>query len=162
LNTAADIITKATGLGLTLALAESCTAGLASSLLVEIPGASKVLWGSFITYTVQAKAVLLGIDPALIQRYGAVSGETALAMARGALQKSGADLALSITGLAGPEGDGSGQPVGTVFIAQAWNKQNRAGDSQVYKHYFEGGRNTVRQAAAEAALTHLISLLDNF
>ena len=132
----------------TLAAAESCTAGLVADRLARVPGASRVFWGSFVAYAVDAKVRLLGVDPALISRHGAVSRETALAMASGALEKSGAHMAVSVTGLAGPEGDGSGQPVGTVWIGIA----RRGLPPEAVACRFAGDRNAVRAAAAREAI----------
>jgi len=144
--------------GETLCAAESCTAGLVSSFLGKVPGASKVLWGSFVVYTVDAKVKLLDVPNALIEREGAVSRPVALAMAEGALAKSSASWAFSITGLAGPS-DGSTQypAVGTVWIAVA----NRTGSgmpssSEAKVFQFEGSRIEVQEAAAVAALQELL------
>jgi PncC family amidohydrolase len=136
----------------TLAAAESCTAGLVADRLARIPGASRVFWGSFVTYAADAKERLLGVDPALIRRHGAVSRETALAMASGALEKSGAHIAVSVTGLAGPDGDGSGQPVGTVWIGIA----RRGLPPEAVACRFAGDRNAVRSAAAGEAIAELL------
>jgi PncC family amidohydrolase len=135
-----------------LVAAESCTAGLVADLLAGVPGASRVFWGSFVSYTVNAKERMLGIDPGLIRRFGAVSRETAEAMARGALARSGADLAVAVTGLAGPEGDGSSVPVGTVWIAVA--RRDGGGETAVFK--YDGSRNEVRAFAASEALGMLL------
>jgi PncC family amidohydrolase len=136
----------------TLAAAESCTAGLVADRLARVPGASRVFWGSFVAYTVDAKARLLGLDPALVRLHGAVSRETALAMASGALEKSGAHIAVSVTGLAGPDGDGSGQPVGTVWIGIA----RRGLPPEAVACRFSGDRNVVRNAAAGEAIAELL------
>jgi PncC family amidohydrolase len=132
--------------------AESCTAGLAADLLARIPGASGVLWGSFVCYTPEAKAAMLGLDRGFIGRYGAVSRETARAMAQGALDKSGAEAAAAVTGLAGPGGDGSGEPVGTVWIATAL----RGEAAEAVRFQFDGSRNEIRARAAAAALEELL------
>jgi len=142
------VIHKLSAKSYSLALAESCTAGLVSSLLAEIPGASKALWGSFVCYTKEAKVSLLGLDSDALVKYGLVSEETARAMAAGALQKSGADLAASVTGLAGPEGDGSGVPVGTVWVATAL----RGAQPKAREFHFTGSRNAVRLRAATTVL----------
>jgi PncC family amidohydrolase len=139
----------------TLALAESCTAGLGADMLARIPGASKALWGSFVCYTVDAKVRMLGLDRAEVERTGAVSGETALAMARGALEKSGAHVAGAVTGLAGPGGDGTAVPVGTVWIALA----DRGGKCGARLFHFEGSRNGVRNAAAAKLAEELLNFL---
>jgi PncC family amidohydrolase len=152
---AAALVRRLEGLGKKAAAAESCTAGLAADLIARIPGASRVFWGSFVTYTIDAKIRMLGIDGALIQKFGAVSRETALAMAEGALEKSGADCAFSVTGLAGPGGDGSGLPVGTVWIATALT----GGETRASAFRFSGERNEIRAAAAKKAITELLSRL---
>ncbi|MDR2184404.1 MAG: nicotinamide-nucleotide amidohydrolase family protein [Treponema sp.] len=142
------VIQKLKAASLSLVAAESCTAGLVADLLAGVPGASGVFWGSFVSYTIDAKRRMLDIDPELIRRFGAVSGETAGAMARGALTKSGADLAVAVTGLAGPGGDGSPVPVGTVWIAVA--RRDGRGETAVFK--YAGSRNEVRASAASEAL----------
>jgi PncC family amidohydrolase len=142
--------------GETIVLAESCTAGLAADLIARIPGASAVFWGSFVCYTPAAKTRMLGIGNDLLEKYGAVSRETACAMAEGALEKSGASLALAVTGLAGPGGDGSAVPVGTVWIAAAI----RGGRTEAVVVHYEGTRNRVRISAAAAALEEAMKLLD--
>jgi PncC family amidohydrolase len=142
---AGRLIRAASERGLRIVLAESCTAGLAASLLAETSGASRVLWGSYVTYTGEAKMGMLGVDSVILEKYGAVSRETALAMAEGALRESGADIAASVTGLAGPGGDGSGKPVGTVFIA---GLRRPGGPAEEREYRFSGSRNAIRCAAA--------------
>jgi PncC family amidohydrolase len=136
----------------TVAAAESCTAGLVADLFGRVPGASRVFWGSFVTYTVDAKLKLLGLDSGELERHGPVSGETARAMALGALEKSGADYAVAVTGLAGPGGDGWGSgtaaPVGTVWIAVV----DRGRVPRAYRFGFQGPRNGIRKEAALEAL----------
>jgi PncC family amidohydrolase len=139
----------------TVAAAESCTSGLAADILARVPGASKVFWGSFVTYTVDAKVKMLGIDRSLIEKYGAVSRETACAMVKGALEKSGADYAFSITGLAGPEGDGSPLPVGTVWIGLG----AKDGVPYAEEFHFSGLRNEVRISAALKAVEEMLKLI---
>ena len=99
-----------------MAFAESCTGGLASKRLTDLPGASAVFPGGIVTYSNEAKTELLGIDPELIEEKGAVSPEVALEMARSVRKKMGADTGIGITGVAGPDSDEKGNPVGTVFI----------------------------------------------
>jgi PncC family amidohydrolase len=140
----------------TFAAAESCTAGLVADLTARVPGASRVFWGSFVAYTPEAKRRMLGVDEETLSRHGAVSRETACAMAGGALERSGACLAAAVTGLAGPEGDGSSVPVGTVWIACAL----RGGEPCAEMRRFSGSRNEVRLAAAEAVLRKLLNLLN--
>ena len=141
--------------GKTMAAAESCTAGLVADRIAAVPGASRVFWGSFVTYMTDAKAVMLGLDRDALVKNGAVSGEPARAMAEAALLKSGASLAVSVTGLAGPSGDGTSVPVGTVWIATALP----GGPPSARVFHLEGGRETVRRAAAEAALREALDRL---
>ncbi|MDR2068918.1 MAG: nicotinamide-nucleotide amidohydrolase family protein [Spirochaetaceae bacterium] len=147
---ALELIEKLSSASLSIALAESCTAGLAADLLVQVPGASRVFWGSFVCYSIDAKQRMLGLDGGLILRYGAVSRETACAMAEGALARSGVDLAAGVTGLAGPGGDGS-VPVGTVWIGVA----GRGCKSRASVFHYTGSRNEVRLAAALDTLREL-------
>jgi PncC family amidohydrolase len=149
------VVEKCAALSLRVVLAESCTGGLAADLIARVPGASRVLWGSFVAYTPEAKTAMLGIDPALLAQYGLVSRETALAMARGALERSGADLAVSVTGLAGPGGDGSPLPVGTVWIGFA----GPLGASGAELFHYAGDRPAIRNAAAAGALSVLVQYL---
>jgi PncC family amidohydrolase len=136
---------------LCIALAESCTAGLAADLIARVPGASRVFWGSFVTYTEEAKAAMLGLDLQSIRKNGAASRETALAMAEGALAKSGVHASAAVTGIAGPGGDGSGVPVGTVWIATAF----RGGRTEAAVFHFEGTRGDIRRASAEKTIEAL-------
>ncbi|MCL2151698.1 MAG: competence/damage-inducible protein A [Oscillospiraceae bacterium] len=108
--------------GTSLATAESCTGGLLSKRLTDIPGASNFFFGGLVTYSVASKTTLLGIDPLLIKEKHAVSREVALAMADGARSGLGADIGVGITGLAGPDGDGSDVEPGTVFVALTTNE----------------------------------------
>jgi len=149
------LIQKLKSLSLTLALAESCTAGLVSSLLADVPGASAVLWGSFVCYTREAKISMLGIDSRSLDAHGLVSGETARAMASGVVQKSGAYLAAAVTGLAGPEGDGSNVPVGTVWTAAVYNGET----AMAREFHFTGSRNSIRLRAAIAVLELINNVL---
>ena len=151
---AQETIQKLNGLSLTAALAESCTAGLVSACLADTPGASRVLWGSYVCYTKEAKISMLGLDGILLSANGLVSRETALSMAAGALQKSGADIAAAVTGLAGPDGDGSNIPVGTIWIAAAM----RNGEASAKEFHFTGSRNIVRMQAAIAVIESIYNL----
>ncbi|MDR0628106.1 MAG: nicotinamide-nucleotide amidohydrolase family protein [Treponema sp.] len=149
------VISRLAAASQTIALAESCTAGLAADLLAQVPGASQVLWGSYVSYTEAAKIAMLGLDAGILRRYGAVSRETACAMALGALQRSPADIAAAVTGLAGPEGDGSPVPVGTVWIATA--VRGMAVEAQVFQ--YAGSRQEVRSAAAGTVIKELLRRL---
>ena len=104
---------------LRIATAESCTGGLLAASLTEIPGSSAVMERGFVTYSNEAKTEMLGVDPSLLARHGAVSEEVALAMAEGALARSRADIAVSITGIAGPGGATPGKPVELVHFGLA-------------------------------------------
>jgi len=145
---AVSLVNKLKELSAPIALAESCTAGLISGLLANVPGSSKVLWGSFVCYAKEAKVRMLDLDENMLASYGLVSRETACAMAQGALQKSGAVIAASVTGLAGPGGDGSCTPVGTVWAAVAGKETETA----VMEFHFSGSRNEIRLSAAIAAM----------
>lgn len=133
--------------GKTLVTAESCTGGGIGTALTAIPGSSEVYKGGIISYTNEVKEKLLGVDEELLTSCGAVSGEVAAAMAEGVRQRLCADVAVSVTGLAGPGGDDYGNPVGTVYIGYA-----DANDTQVERFLFSGDRETVRMQAIRAAL----------
>jgi len=156
-KTAEALVYKLKERSLTLALAESCTAGIVSALLAGIPGASEVLWGSFVTYTKEAKVSMLGIEEKIPETFGLVSKECACAMAAGVLRKSGAGIAASVTGLAGPAGDGSNVPVGTVWTAAVLRTDAalQNGEITAKEHHFTGARNEVRISAAIAVLEML-------
>jgi nicotinamide-nucleotide amidase len=143
--------------GLKIVTAESCTGGLVAMVLSEAPGAAEFLEGGFVTYTPEQKCVALGLDALLIEQHGAVSAEVADAMARGALECSAADIAVSVTGVAGPEPDERGNPVGLVYFACA----RKAGKCLGAKcEYGDIGRSRVRYAAASEALA-LITRIAN-
>ncbi len=141
---------------LTIATAESCTGGLIAGALTEIPGASDVVTSGFVVYSNQAKIKLLGVRPLLITHHGAVSEEVARAMAEGALERSGANLVVSCTGIAGPSGGTREKPVGLVHIAAA-----RKGEDTLWEECRFGniGRSEVRMRSVEAALKLLVQLL---
>lgn len=135
---------------LTVTCAESCTGGLLAGRLVNVPGVSDVLKFSVVAYSNKAKRKLLGLRKPLLQKYGAVSAQTAEEMSRGAATLTKADVAVSITGLAGPEGDGEDKPVGLVYIAV-----NVKGDVTVKEYHFKGNRAKIRESAVTAALVLL-------
>ena len=133
--------------GRTLVTAESCTGGGIGAALTAIPGSSEVYKGGIISYTNEVKQSLLGVDNTLLDRVGAVSAPVAEAMAQGARLALHADIAISVTGLAGPGGDDYGNPVGTVFVGYA-----DLGKTRSQEFYFSGKRDSIRMQAAEAAL----------
>lgn len=139
--------------GRRIATAESCTGGLIAGCLTEIAGSSDVVDRGFVTYSNEAKTELLGVSPALLEHPGpgAVSAEVAVAMAKGALKSSKADVAVSATGIAGPGGATEGKPVGLVFLGWA----RRGGPARAERHVFPGDRTAVRLATVEAALALL-------
>jgi nicotinamide-nucleotide amidase len=141
--------------GWKLALAESCTGGMIASLLTDVPGSSDYFLGSVVSYANDAKEGFLGVDPETIRRFGAVSPETALAMAGGALERFGADVAVSVTGIAGPDGGTPEKPVGTVHFGLA----ARGRHAVTKKRLFGGDRSVVRRASAIQALELLRRLL---
>ena len=143
----------------TLAVAESCTGGLLGSKFTEVPGASAVFVGGWITYSNEMKSSQVGVPPSLIAAHGAVSHHTAEAMARGALDRAAADFALSITGVAGPDGGSPDKPVGTVWIALA---ARHGSDTPVVSRRFNmggGDRQSVREWSARAAMMMLFLYL---
>jgi PncC family amidohydrolase len=156
--TAESLVRRLGGGSRTLALAESCTAGLVADLLARVSGASRVLWGSFVCYTAAAKIAMLGLDRERLARHGLVSGETAGDMALGALEKSGASLSAAVTGLAGPGDDGSGTALGTVWVALAEAGLSGAGLIGAGEFHFEGSRNEIRMRAALAVLEELVRI----
>jgi PncC family amidohydrolase len=156
-KTAVVLIQKLKELSLTLALSESCTAGMVSSLLACVPGASAVLWGCFVCYTKEAKVSMLGIENEYLAVNDLVSRETASLMAEMTLKKSDACIAAAVTGLAGPLGDGSNIPVGKVWLAVAGNDRV----SMVKECFFKDNRNIIRIRAAIAVLEAILSILPN-
>lgn len=149
---AAALLARVQPRGLTLATAESCTGGLVAAALTAVPGSSAVFLCGYVTYATAAKQAMLGVDPALIATHGAVSEAVARAMAEGARQRSGADLAVSVTGIAGPGGGSADKPVGLVHLAAA----ARGGAILAERRLFAGDRAAVRAAAVAAALSLLM------
>jgi nicotinamide-nucleotide amidase len=146
---ATDLIARYRSAGLMAATAESCTGGLIAALLTEIPGSSTVLERGFVVYSNAAKQDLLGVPAETLARHGAVSRETAVAMAEGALRASRAEIAVSVTGIAGPDGGSEAKPVGLVHFACA-----RRGKPTVMREERFGdiGRAAVRLASVKVGL----------
>ena len=128
--------------------AESCTGGLISGALTDVPGSSEAVFGGYITYANEAKSGMIGVDRELIRQQGAVSEQVARAMAEGALKTSGAAVAIAVTGIAGPGGGTEGKPVGLVHFAYA-----DAGKTiHVEKRFGDIGRQNVREETVKTAL----------
>lgn len=136
-----------------LATAESCTGGGVAQVITEVPGSSAWFERGFITYSNFSKQEMLGVEQALLEKYGAVSEQCACAMAEGALHQSKAQYALAVTGIAGPNGGSAEKPVGTVCFA--WAARNQPTQSLLKK--FDGTRKEVR---AQAVVTVLVGLID--
>ena len=143
--------------GLKLATAESCTGGLVAGALTEIAGSSDVVDRGFVTYSNKAKQQMLGVPADTLRTYGAVSQQTAEAMARGALGQGGADIVVAITGIAGPGGGGPDKPVGLVHFAAA----SRSGKlSHAEMRYGDIGRSEVRHKSVLQALAMLKAMAE--
>jgi nicotinamide-nucleotide amidase len=143
---------------LKIAAAESCTGGLLAASLTQLAGSSDVFERGFVTYSNEAKVAMLGVPPSTLERYGAVSRETAEAMAKGAIAHAPVDLAVSITGIAGPAGAVAGKPVGLVHFAGA----SRGGRLVHQERRFgEIGREQVRAASVLEALAMLREMAEN-
>ncbi len=139
-----------------VATAESCTGGLICGALTEIAGSSAAVDRGFVTYSNEAKNELLGVPKDLIEKHGAVSKEVAIAMAEGALARSNADVAVSVTGIAGPGGGSPQKPVGTVHIAVA--AKDRPTD-HLHCWFADNGRQSIRLATVRTALTSILNAI---
>lgn len=140
-----------------LVTAESCTGGMIASIMTEMPGSSRIFDRGFVTYSNEAKTEMLGVPSKTIETFGAVSKETAIAMADGALQAtSKSQISVSVTGIAGPDGGSAEKPLGLVYIAIG----SLDDDTVVFKHQFKGDREEVRDQAVAAALEHLIESIE--
>ena len=138
-----------------LATAESCTGGLIAKCVTDLPGSSAWFERGWVTYSDRAKRQELGVAAGLLKRHGAVSEPVARAMVRGALRNSRADVAVAVTGIAGPDGGTADKPVGTVWIAWGWREGT---DPRVvsWRYVFDGDRDSVRRQTAATALKGLI------
>ncbi|WP_446653962.1 CinA family protein [Blastomonas sp.] len=154
---AARVVAENAAAGRKVVLAESCTGGLVCAAITEIPGSSEVLERGFVTYSNEAKIESLGVSAELIDTFGAVSVAVAWGMARGALKHSDADVAVAITGIAGPGGGSESKPVGTVVFACALRGQNENDISAEQKNFDPSlSRAAIRQEAAMVALELLL------
>jgi nicotinamide-nucleotide amidase len=140
--------------GWQISCAESCTGGGIGYAITEVSGSSKWFERGFITYSNQAKQDMLGVSPVTLERYGAVSAQTVEAMAAGAAKGAGAQCAIAVSGIAGPEGGSADKPVGTVWFAFALEQQQLA-----EKQQFSGSRQQVRQQAVDYGLSRMCTLL---
>lgn len=154
MSLASDIIARATQTGKTVTTAESCTGGMVAAALTDIAGSSAAFERGFVTYSNRAKSEMLGVSPATLDAFGAVSEEVAREMARGALQSAGADVAVAISGIAGPGGS-EFKPEGRVCYALATHD----GLTSVTIEHGALGRANVRRAATEQALTMIRAAL---
>lgn len=141
-------------LGWSLATAESCTGGLIGHRLTNVPGSSEYYLGGVIAYANTVKISQLGVSSATLERFGAVSRETVLEMAAGVCQRLGAQIALSVSGIAGPGGGTAEKPVGLVWIGLSAPTVQQA-----WQYFWPGNRLQVKEQAAEQALTQLLSIL---
>lgn len=149
---AADLLRTASH---SLALAESCTGGMIASRFTDIPGASGFFHMGFVTYSNRSKEVFLDVPGEVIAAHGAVSAEVAELMARGARRRAGVSISLAVTGIAGPEGGTQEKPVGTVYIALAWDD-----GVLVRRHLFQGDRGAIREQTCNKALDLLVGFLE--
>ncbi len=152
--TAEKLVAQMRASGLRLATVESCTGGLVAGAITSVAGASDVFDRGFVTYSNAAKTAMVGVDSELIVREGAVSREVAIAMAEGGIHHSAADLAVAITGIAGPGGATPTKPVGLVHIAVA---RRGGGTVHLKRTYGDIGRARIRDAAVDDALALLVS-----
>lgn len=142
--------------GRRIVLAESCTGGLVAAAITEIPGSSEVLEAGFITYSNAAKQKLIGVGSEVLETFGSVSVACAWQMAQGALAKTGADVAVAITGIAGPDGGSDRKPVGTVVFARAEKGADPRDVVADSRHFDVEGRGAIRLQAALCALDLLM------
>lgn len=152
IDAAAKLLDELRRRGMTAATAESCTGGLIAAALTHVAGSSDVVDRGFVTYSNAAKSELLGVPAELIALHGAVSEPVARSMARGALERSSADIAVSVTGVAGPGGGSAEKPVGTVWFGVA----RRGGAERTQRRVFEGDRGAVRLATVRHAFALIL------
>jgi len=143
--------------GENMAVAESCTGGRVLARLTEIPGVSAALWGGVVSYSDESKTALLGVEADLVRKYGAVSAEVVRAMACCVQKKSGANWAVAVTGIAGPDGGSAEKPVGMVWIGCC----DSNGNNSVQLRRIRGDREEVQRQAADEVLKMLLGMIDN-
>lgn len=150
------VVTENMAAGRKIAVAESCTGGLVSAAITSIPGSSATFEAGFVTYANEAKMNMLGLDSNILETFGAVSVATAWGMAQGAIERSTADIAVAITGIAGPDGGSEHKPVGTVVFAQARRGANPDDIVADTRQFGDLGRSEIRLQAALVALELLL------
>jgi nicotinamide-nucleotide amidase len=153
-NLAKDLSDKLRQRGWMMATAESCTGGMIASAITDLAGSSAIFDRGFVTYSNQAKIDLLGVSAKTLERFGAVSAETAKEMAEGAFDNANVNIAVSVTGIAGPDGGTDQKPVGLVYIGITTEDR-----THTHKNLFAGSRNDIRQQTVEAALKLLLAEL---
>lgn len=151
-----ELVRRMTAAGLTVATAESLTAGMLASRIADVPGASAVLRGGLVVYATELKHVLAGVPLDVLERHGAVSAETARALAEGARSRCGADVGIGLTGVAGPDPQ-EGHPAGTVFVGLAGPGDH----AEVAALALSGGRAEIRAATCDAAVDRVLRALGN-
>ena len=157
LRLAEAVVRTAAASGATVATAESCTGGLVAAAITAVPGSSQVFWGAYVTYANEAKRAMLGVSDETLASYGAVSEQTVIEMARGAVERSGADVAVAISGVAGPSGGTPEKPVGTVWFGWC----SRVGWTGAMRERYEGDRAAIRLASAVEALQLISGCLES-
>lgn len=148
MNLEEKVVAKLIEEGLVITTAESCTGGMIGATLVNVSGVSSVFHQGFITYANEAKRDLLGVKKRTLKKYGAVSKQVAKQMAKGAAKRAKADVAISVTGIAGPDGGTDEKPVGTIFMGCYYD-----GKVKVKEFHFEGNRTEIRELTVKNALT---------
>ena len=156
---AQKLVDSATEKGITIATAESCTGGLIGAAITAIPGSSTPFKGGIIAYDNAVKTKLLGVSPSVLGKYGAVSQKTAERMAAGAVERLGVDMAVSVTGVAGPDGGSEDKPVGTVWMGLAVKVDGKVEFTATLHSFGDIGRNKVRDVTCYKALKALSETL---
>ena len=154
---ASRLVARMNAAGLQVATAESCTGGWIAKALTDVPGSSGCFAYGLVSYSNEAKQSLLGVSGETLEQFGAVSEQVVREMVQGALKLSGADIAVAVSGIAGPDGGSVDKPVGTVWFAWA----TRSGEAQVKRCLFDGDRKAVRAATVALALEKLLDLLES-
>ena len=149
-----NLVNKLIDLDYTITTAESCTGGMISSALVDVAGVSNVVNECHVTYSNEAKEKYLGVKKETLNKFGAVSRQTAYEMALGARKLANSDISIGVTGVAGPDGGTEAKPVGLVYVAY-----NICGDIMVEEYNFNGNRIQIREQTTQRVITHLLELI---